>query len=498
MTNQDQSGNTPRLTPRPVTRPPVDPAATRAFGRPAGFTGSFLGADKQQDQGEYAPKNQPPDPVLAEAFGRHGSGESLQRHPADTGALEAERDKTTDTPADPWRDPSAVPSLGTPAVAQTAPTVTAAPAGKLGVRDVLFGRRVSWTALALLAIFALVIGFSGGWVGRKTAEVVEAFTTSKVTLETDDNPEGPPGRFATVAKAVADSVVTIEATSKNEGSQGSGVVVDGRGYIVTNNHVISEAAKNTADYKLTVVFNDGKEVPANLVGRDPKTDLAVLKVDNVDNLTVARLGDSEKITVGEEVIAAGAPLGLRSTVTSGIISALHRPVPLSGDGSDTETVIDGVQTDASINHGNSGGPLINMNSEVIGINTAGKSLSDSASGLGFAIPVNEVKDVVDALIKDGKIAHPSLGLTARSVSNSVASGAQVANVTVGGPAEKAGLLENDVVVKVGDRKVADADEMIVAVRQLKIGQESPIEVMRDGRPVTLMITPGSDADQPSQ
>jgi S1-C subfamily serine protease len=498
VTNQDQSGNTPRLTPRPVTRPPVDPAATRAFGRPAGFTGSFLGADKQQDQGEYAPRNQPPDPVLAEAFGRHGSGESLQRHPADTGALEAERDKTADTPADPWRDPSAVPSLGTPAVAQTAPTVAAAPAGKLGVRDVLFGRRVSWTALALLAIFALVIGFSGGWVGRKTAEVVEAFTTSKVTLETDDNPEGPPGRFATVAKAVADSVVTIEATSKNEGSQGSGVVVDGRGYIVTNNHVISEAAKNPADYKLTVVFNDGKEVPANLVGRDPKTDLAVLKVDNVDNLSVARLGDSEKITVGEEVIAAGAPLGLRSTVTSGIISALHRPVPLSGDGSDTETVIDGVQTDASINHGNSGGPLINMNSEVIGINTAGKSLSDSASGLGFAIPVNEVKDVVDALIKDGKIAHPSLGLTARSVSNSVASGAQVANVTVGGPAEKAGLLENDVVVKVGDRKVADADEMIVAVRQLKIGQESPIEVMRDGRPVTLMITPGSDADQPSQ
>ena len=144
-----------------------------------------------------------------------------------------------------------------------------------------------------------------------------------------------------------------------------------------------------------MVFNDGKEVPANLVGRDPKTDLAVLKVDNVDNLVVARLGDSEKLQVGEEVIAAGAPLGLRSTVTHGIISALHRPVPLSGDGSDTDTVIDGVQTDASINHGNSGGPLINMNSEVIGINTAGKSLSDSASGLGFAIPVNEVKDVVD-------------------------------------------------------------------------------------------------------
>ena len=204
-------------------------------------------------------------------------------------------------------------------------------------------------------------------------------------------------------------MVTVEAVSDAEGSQGSGVVVDGRGYIVTNNHVISEAATNPSQYKMTVVFNDGKEVPANLVGRDPKTDLAVLKVDNVDNLTVARLGDSDKLHVGDEVIAAGAPLGLRSTVTQGIISALHRPVPLSGDGSDTDTVIDGVQTDASINHGNSGGPLINMDSQVIGINTAGKSLSDSASGLGFAIPVNEVKNVVETLIKDGKIAHPTLG-----------------------------------------------------------------------------------------
>ena len=264
--------------------------------------------------------------------------------------------------------------------------------GKLGVRDVLFGGRVSYVALAVLAIIALVIGFAGGWVGRKTAEVVEAFTTSKVTLETDDGSER--AARAGSRKSLRRLLIRWSRSRRSatqEGSQGSGVVVDGRGYIVTNNHVISEAATNPSQYKMTVVFNDGKEVPANLVGRDPKTDLAVLKVDNVDNLTVARLGDSEKLQVGDEVIAAGAPLGLRSTVTHGIISALHRPVPLSGDGSDTDTVIDGVQTDASINHGNSGGPLINMNSEVIGINTAGKSLSDSASGLGFAIPVNEVK-----------------------------------------------------------------------------------------------------------
>jgi S1-C subfamily serine protease len=269
-------------------------------------------------------------------------------------------------------------------------------------------------------------------------------------------------------------------------------VVDGRGYIVTNNHVISEAANNPSQFKTTVVFNDGKEVPANLVGRDPRTDLAVVKVDNVNNLTVARLGDSDKVRVGDEVLAAGAPLGLRSTVTHGIISALHRPIPLSGEGSDTDTVIDAVQTDASINHGNSGGPLINMDSQVIGVDTAGKSLSDSASGLGFAIPVNEAKLVAQTLIKDGKIVHPTLGVSARSVSNAIAQGAQVANVKAGSPAEKGGVLENDVVIKVGNRGVADADEFVVAVRQLTIGQPAPVEVVRDGRHVTLTVTPGPD------
>lgn len=494
MTNQDQSGGDQRLAPRAVSRPPVNPAEQRAFGRPEGVDGSFLGEDKYSDQGEYTPKALAPDPVLAEAFGRPApDAETLQRHPTDAGALEAERaGAEADEPEDPWRDPGAAAALGTPARPPAAPAAPTTPAGKLGVRDVLFGGRVSYVALAILALIAVIIGLAGGWVGRKTAEVVEAFTTSKVTLQTGDSGDVPEGRFAKVAAAVEDSVVTIEALSDQEGSQGSGVVVDGRGYIVTNNHVISEAANNPAQYKTTVVFNDGKKVPANLVGRDPKSDLAVLKVDNVDNLSVAKFGDSDKLRVGDEVIAAGAPLGLRSTVTQGIVSALHRPVPLSGDGSDTDTVIDGVQTDASINHGNSGGPLIDMSGNVIGINTAGKSLSDSASGLGFAIPVNEVKDVVQTLIKDGKIAHPTLGLTARSVSNSNASGAQVANVKAGGPAERAGVLENDVVVKVGDRSVADADEFVVAVRQLKVGQDAPIEVVRDGRHVTLTVNPTPD------
>ena len=483
---------TTRLAPRPISRPSVDPASRQAFGRPAGFDGSFLDADKHRDQGEFTPRNAPPDPVLAEAFGRPSAeAESLQRHPADAGALEAERDVGAEMAADPWRDPDSAASLSSPALPKPQPARASGVTGKLGVRDVLFGGKVSYRALAVLLLIVVAVAFIGGWVGRKTAEVVEAFTTSKVTLST--NTSSPPeGRFAKVAAAVADSVVTIQAMSDDEGAQGSGVVVDGRGYIVTNNHVISDAAANPSKYKITVVFNDGKEVPANLVGRDPKSDLAVLKVDNVDNLTVAQFGDSDKLHVGDEVIAAGAPLGLRSTVTHGIISALHRPVPLSGEGSDTDTVIDAVQTDASINHGNSGGPLIDMNAHVIGINTAGKSLSDSASGLGFAIPSDEVKNVVDTLIRDGKVVHPTLGVTTRSVSNNLASGAQVANVKAGGPADKGGVLENDVVVKLGNRTVADADEFSVAVRQLTIGQPAPMEVVRDGRHITLTVTPGPD------
>jgi S1-C subfamily serine protease len=492
VTNQDQSG--PRLPPRPVSRPPVDPAATRAFGRPKGFTGSFLGSHQPGDERDFAPTERSSDPVLAEAFGRNGAVDALQRHPADAGAMAAE--KVRDLPdelVDPWRDPSAAPSLGAPAVPKPpSADAVAAPTGKLGVRDVLFGRKVSWTALGVVLLVAAVTCLGGVLVSRYSAQVMAAFTTSKATAATDGSANEPTDRFSKVAAAVADSVVTVYATSADQKGVGSGVVFDGGGYIVTNNHVISDAANNPSQFKISVVFSDGKEVPANLVGRDRKTDVAVLKVDNVANLSVAKLGDSDTLRVGEEVVAAGAPLQLRNTVTRGIVSALHRPVPISGEGSDTETVIDAVQTDASINHGNSGGPLINMNAEVIGINTAGKSLSDSASGLGFAIPINEVKSVAEALIKDGQVSHATLGLTAKSVSNSVASGAQVASVTPNSPAERAGIQKDDVVVKVGDRPVADADGFVVAVRQLKVGQDATIEVMRDGRPVTLTIKPDPD------
>jgi S1-C subfamily serine protease len=492
VTNQDQSGTSPRLAPRPVSRPPVDPAATRAFGRPEGFSGSFLETDQHLGEHEYTPHDQAPDAGLAEAFGRHGGGDSLQRPPSDADADADSEHALSDAEADPWRDPNAAPSAGTPAMPKPPPVVAAGPTGKAGVRDVFSGRRVSWTALGLLALGALVIGILGGMLGRYTVDVKPATTSSKVNLETSDNSQEPSSRFAKVAAAVANSVITVRVAKvdSDDLSLGSGVVIDPRGYIVTNNHVISEAAQDPPKYKISVVFNDGTEVPASLVGRDRKTDVAVLKVDNVNNLSVAKLGDSDKVQVGEEVIAAGAPIGLRSTVTQGIISALHRPVPLPSDGeSDTDTVLDGLQTDASINHGNSGGPLINMDSEVIGINTAGR---EDGVLLNFAIPMNEVRTVAETLIRDGKIVHPALGLTARSVSNAMATGAQVANVVAGSPADQAGILENDVIVKIGTRTVTDGDDYVVAVRQLQIGQDAPVEVVRDGKHLMLTINPTPD------
>jgi S1-C subfamily serine protease len=463
VTKQNQPGGD-----RPISRPPVDPSTQRAFGRPDGVSGAFLGSE-HRDQGEYTPTNQAPGPVLAEAFGP---------------ALQPGSDReAAEEPEYPSVDPG--PAQAHPVTAPGTPVAK----NKLGVRDILFGGRLTRLALIVLALIALTMGLVGGWVGRKTAEVLEAFTTSKLTLNTSSSDHLPDGQMAKVAAAVADSVVTVQVMSDSDGAQGSGVVVGARGYIVTNNHVISEAAQSPDKFKMTVIFNDGKTAKANLVGRDPETDLAVLKVDNVDKLTVARLGDSDKLRVGDQVMAAGAPLGLRSTDTQGIVSALHRAVPLSGEDTDTKTVIDAVQTDAAINHGNSGGPLLNMASEVIGINSAGKSLSDSASGLGFAIPVNEVKYVVEALIRDGKIVHPTIGVTAEPLNDSGSGGARVTKVNPGGPADRAGVKEKDVVVKVGDRKINSLDELTVAVRQLRIGQDAPIDVLRDGQRITLTVKP---------
>jgi S1-C subfamily serine protease len=396
-------------------------------------------------------------------------------------------------PADPWRDPEAVARLGAPAVPTPKPR-TLPQAEKLSARDVLFGSRVAPKALALLALVAVVIGLVGGLVGRLTAETASTLTSRKVTLEQTGDGTRPHGMIAQVANAVLPSVVSIRVTVGDNGATGSGVVIDGGGYVVTNNHVVSMAAQDKSNRSaIQVQFSDGTRVPAQIVGRDPKTDLAVLKVD-VKNLTVAQLGKSGNVQVGDDVLAIGSPLGLSKTVTSGIVSALHRPVKLEGEGSDTKAVIDAVQTDASINPGNSGGALVDMDGRVIGINTAIRSETGGSVGLGFAIPVDKVIEVAQTLIRDGVVHHPTIGLSARTkqVANEVMSGAAVADVVAGGPAAKAGIVEGDVIVKVGDREVTGPDELVVAVQSRDIGETVNVQLIRDGRQVDVPVTLESD------
>lgn len=482
-------GQAPRLAPRPNDHPPVPERTAAVFGRPEGVTGAFAAPEYARSRPQQ-PVVANPDPVLREAFSRPEGAGTLQRDP-DSRFGESEEPEST---SDPWRDPDAPAQLSSPAVDTPPPAETTVPGRKLGVREVLFDRKVSWRALTVLAVTALVVGVIGGVVGRVTAEVTEPLHSNTVSLSgsDDDNEDEPRSQVARVAEAVEKAVVMVDVRLPNGGGTGSGVVIDKAGYIVTNNHVISMAA-NDRSAKLEVVFSDRTRVPARIVGRDIRTDLAVLKVDGVDNLTVAKLGDSDKLQIGEEVVAFGAPLGLDRTVTSGIISATNRAVPLRPDEtSDTDAVIDAIQTDAAINPGNSGGPLVDDQGRVIGINTAGLAPGGGSIGLGFAIPVNEFLPVAQSLIKDGRVVHAQIGVNASSVRNDRVLGAQVRNVVEASPAAAAGIREGDVITKFGDRVIEDADELTVAVRTSKIGTPVPFQYWRDGRTFDGTITPAAD------
>ncbi|WP_407441917.1 S1C family serine protease [Rhodococcus sp. (in: high G+C Gram-positive bacteria)] len=483
----ERPSDAPRLDPRPVYRPRVDPAAERVFGRPAGTEGPFgatPGARASEPEIRHAP---PPDAILAEAYGKpDAADETLQRPPS-----VPDDDPGDDPgPSDPWRDPDSAVRLGEPLEAEDEEDLPPAP--KLTLREVLFDRRVEPRALVSLAALALAIAVVGGLAVAVVTSDNGSLTSRGVSLsQVASDGEVPAGTVAQVADAVLPSVVSIQVTMGEEAGTGSGVVIDGAGYIVTNNHVISMAATNP-DAKVQVTFDDGTKVPATVVGRDIKTDLAVLAVKDVDNLVVAELGRSEDVQVGEDVVAVGSPLGLSKTVTRGIVSALHRPMRLSGQGTDTDAVIDAVQTDASINPGNSGGPLVDIEGRVIGINSAIKSETGGSVGLGFAIPIDDVTEVAGELIRNGEMRHPEIGVNARSVVNEVASGAEVANVQSNSPAQRAGIVEGDVIVRVGDREVTTADELVVAVHAQEIGEPVNVQIVRSGRLVDIEVTPESD------
>ncbi|MDQ3600191.1 MAG: trypsin-like peptidase domain-containing protein, partial [Actinomycetota bacterium] len=394
-------------------------------------------------------------------------------------------------------DPGSAAVLGAPALAERSPAATSEPPGgaRLSLREVLFGRRLQPPALALFGAAVLLVGAVGGLMGRLTAEGGGPLTDPDITLvQVEPAVDRPAGSVADVADRVLPAVVSIEIRVGDQGGFGSGVVIDGAGFVLTNNHVVSPAAGNP-DATLETVFADGTRVPARIVGRDPKTDLAVLKVE-VANPTVAQLGRSGALEPGDGVIAIGSPLGLASTVTTGIVSAVDRPVRLQGDGSDTNAVIDAIQTDAAINPGNSGGALVDSSGAVVGINTAIRTLGGGEGGgsigLGFAIPIDDARVIAEELIRSGRVRHPDLGVNAASVTDGVSDGARVQNVQQGSAAAEAGIVEGDVIVRVGERGVATADELEVAVREFEIGAPVPVALVRDNRPLTVTVMLKSD------
>ncbi len=309
-----------------------------------------------------------------------------------------------------------------------------------------------------------------------------------------------------VAKSVLPSVVKINVKGQQEQGSGSGIIISSDGEILTNNHVV-EVAGQGGD--ISVSFNDGSAKKATVVGTDPLTDLAVIKAEGASGLQPASIGKSTQVDVGENVVAIGSPFGLEATVTSGIVSALNRPVSVGSQSSASgqDTTYPAIQTDAAINPGNSGGPLVDLNGDVIGINSSirtASSGSDSSSGgsigLGFAIPIDQVWPVVQQLRNGETPTHARLGVsvTDASSNNGLLTGAGIEQVNSGSAAEKAGLKRGDVVTKVDDDIVTGSDSLVATIRGHRPGDKVTLTIVEGGnRTKTVDVTLDSDGGSAS-
>jgi putative serine protease PepD len=490
-------------TPRRAHRPADLSGPAAAFGRPAGVSGPFARPAGEPAPGGSGPAPRPaPPPVLAAAFSRPGAGPFAP--PAGVRLDSAPAPEPPwwkpDAPRDPWRDPSSPAYLGGPPDLNGRPA--AAPVEEAAeepapARRFAFGLRLPLSATLVLLLVGLLVGTVGGVTGYLVAKgfgVGGLFSPDAVLTKVSPSVQRPPGSVADIAGRVLPAVVSIEAHSSERGNTGSGVVVDGKGYILTNNHVVAVAAGTKGDVR--VVFADQASVPAKIVGRDPETDLAVLKVDR-PGLVVATLGDSDALAVGDSVIAIGSPLGLAGTVTHGIVSSLHRPLSLQEEG--TNVVIDAIQTDAAINPGNSGGALVDGAGAVVGINTTIFTTSTGGGqggsiGLGFAIPINEARSIAEQIIRTGSVRHATLAVNARSVTqlNGDRDGALVEAVRPGGAGDHAGLKENDVIIKVDGTLVTGADKLTVTIRGHLVGDTVKITFVRGSQTRTTQATLQAD------
>ncbi|WP_308222390.1 trypsin-like peptidase domain-containing protein [Frankia sp. AgB32] len=364
-------------------------------------------------------------------------------------------------------------------------------------------RRVAAAGLAIALVSAGIGGGVGALVagGDNGSTVVTTAGLERTTSTAGGTSPAAADTVSAAAKKILPSVVTISEESSSESGTGSGMIIRSDGHILTNNHVVSGASGGGS---LTVTLQDGRTFDAQVVGTDPSSDLAVVKI-NASGLTAATFGNSDSLNIGELVVAVGSPLGLNGTVTSGIVSALHRPVR-TGDATvqdQQNTVLDAIQTDAPINPGNSGGPLVNSRGEIIGVNSAIATVGGGGSspfggtqqsgniGVGFAIPGDYAESVATQLITSGKATHPYLGVSASTANENARStassgtGAQIRSMVSGGPAESAGLRAGDVITKLGDRAVNDVDSLIAAVRSHAIGDEVEVTYTRNGQTSTV-------------
>ncbi|MEU9834415.1 trypsin-like peptidase domain-containing protein [Streptosporangium sp. NPDC048047] len=379
------------------------------------------------------------------------------------------------------------------------PVGGAAPGGRRGPRT---GTLV--VLAVVIALLASTLGSLGTYLLTRSSA---SGTDPSFSLGKPPNGSAarPPDSIAGVASRVLPSVVSLAVSGGSGANTGSGFLIKG-GYVVTNNHVVAGAANGG---EIQIQFSNRKSTPARIVGRDPESDLAVVKPDDTFGAPQATLGNSDNVVVGDPVVAIGSPLGLTGTVTSGIVSSLNRTVQAGEENSSDTTWFSAIQTDAAINPGNSGGPLVNGNGEVIGVNSAiatlGRSLGGQSGsiGLGFAIPVNHARRVAEELISTGVAKKSRIGVTIDQtyqgagvrIASEAERGAQP--VEPNGPADKAGLKPGDVILEVDGTVLQDGSELIAVIRNKAPGEKVTVKYQRGGQEKTAVVTIGAATAQPS-
>jgi putative serine protease PepD len=367
-------------------------------------------------------------------------------------------------------------------------------------------RRRTGLAAAVVATSLLVgggAGLGGAALWDATHEDPASSASSQgPTTSTVSQTQAPAadGSVESVAQKVLPSVVKIDVTGSQGSASGSGIILTADGTILTNNHVVEMAEDGGS---LKVSFDDGSSADAEILGTDPLTDTAVIKAQDVSDLTPATIGKSANLGVGEGVVAIGSPFGLDATVTSGIVSALNRPVNVGSDDEGNSTTYPAIQTDAAINPGNSGGPLVDMTGAVIGINSSirtaasqspyGSSSESGSIGLGFAIPIDEVMPIVDQMAQGETPTHARLGITVGNPQSGEDAGAVVREVTSGSTADKAGLASGSVITKIDDQRITDADSLVATIRSYRPGDSVTVTWTSNGEEQSADLVLDSDA-----